>query len=310
MDLIKRKFILCSVQALINKTFSENYKVRLPHLPSIDHYCPGSMKREKHDKFQEWYANNKHTPFFLPDELRDYCRNDTEILLKAIVEFRRILIEDITNGFDVLPRSCTIASVAMSIFRTKFMRDGQLAKVPELGYERNDRASVFAIKYLDWRAKEEGMEIQHAGNGREKRYKGKKIDGWIEAQNKGIEFLGCYYHGCMRCFDAGDKLCDERTCAELNEATLDRLRQLREPDIEGNCIELEEIWECDVMRQKEKNAEMKKFFDDLGNERGPIDPRQAYCGGRTGPQKLFAEPKDDEKISVFDIVSLYPWVKY
>lgn len=53
---------------------------------------------------------------------------------------------------------------------------------------------------------------------------------------------------------------------------------------------------------------MKKFFDDLGNERGPLDPRMAYCGGRTGPLKLYAEPADDEDISVFDIISLYPWV--
>lgn len=33
------------------------------------------------------------------------------------------------------------------------------------------------------------------------------------------------------------------------------------------------------MEQLSKNEEMQKFFKDLGNERGPIDPRMAYCGG-------------------------------
>ena len=34
------------------------------------------------------------------------------------------------------------------------------------------------------------------------------------------------------------------------------------------------------MMSDPRNKEMRAFFDDLGNERGPIDPRAAYCGGR------------------------------
>jgi len=104
-----------------------------------------------------------------------------------------------------------------------------------------------------------------------------------------------YWHGCDKCFSRGDLLADGRTCGELNDATMDRLRQLREPDNDGNCIEVEEIWvririiifssafqnqkECEVMHQLSKNEEMRQFFKDLGKERGPIDPRMAYCGG-------------------------------
>ncbi|KAL3104557.1 hypothetical protein niasHT_022815 [Heterodera trifolii] len=229
---------------------------------------------------------------------------------RAIVEFRRILMTEVTDGYDVLPLSCTIASACMNIFRGIFMEEDQLALVPEAGYERNDRASVFAIKYLDWRSKTEGLQIQHAGNGREKQWKKYKLDGWIEEQNKCIEVLGCYWHGCERCFAPEDLLVDGKSCRELNVATYDRLLQIREPDDDGQCIEVEEVWECEINAQLTKNAEMKTFFDDLGNERGPIDPRAAYCGGRTGPLRLFAEPEADEKISVFDIVSLYPWVNY
>ncbi|KAL3087021.1 hypothetical protein niasHS_005260 [Heterodera schachtii] len=131
-------------------------------------------------------------------------------------------------------------------------------------------------------------------------------------QAKLEKFEQCFWHGCERCYDPNDKLVDGRTCRELNESTQDRLTQLREPDELGHCMEVEEIWECEInsMLSDRRNAEMRDFFDDLGNERGPIDPRAAYCGGRTGPLKLFSEPAEGEKICVYDIVSLYPWVNY
>ncbi|KAL3085527.1 hypothetical protein niasHS_008457 [Heterodera schachtii] len=288
----------------------ENYTLRMENLPDESEYEPGTMKADKYEKFKKWYNDNKKTPFYLPDELRAYCLNDTEILLKALIKFRQILMNEITDGFDVVPISCTIASACMNIFKAQFMEDEQLAMVPELGYERNDRASVLAIKYLDWRAKSEGIEIQHAGNGREKRWKQFKLDGWIESQQRCIEVLGCYWHGCERCFKPDEQLIDGKTCRELNDTTQDRLRQLREYDDHGHCLQVEEIWECEINDQLKKNERMKAFFDDISNERGPLDPRLAYCGGRTGPLRLFAEPAEDEKISVFDIVSLYPWVNY
>ncbi|KAL3108814.1 hypothetical protein niasHT_014990 [Heterodera trifolii] len=272
----------------------ENYTHRMENLPDESEYEPGTMKADKYEKFKKWYNDNKKTPFYLPDELRAYCLNDTEILLKALIKFRQILMNEITDGFGVVPISCTIASACMNIFKAQFMEDEQLAMVPELGYERNDRASVLAIKYLDWRAKSEGIEIQHAGNGREKRWKQFKLDGWIESQQRCIEVLGCYWHGGERCFKPDEQLIDGKTCY----------------DDHGHCLQVEEIWECEINDQLKKNERMKAFFDDLSNERGPLDPRLAYCGGRTGPLRLFAEPAEDEKISVFDIVSLYPWVNY
>ncbi|KAL3113861.1 hypothetical protein niasHT_017457 [Heterodera trifolii] len=296
----------------------ENYNVHLQHLPDKEDYCPGSMKRDKYEKFVKWYNENKNTPFYLPDELKMYCRNDTEILLAAVVQFRQILMRDITEGFDVLPLSATIASVCMTIFKGKFLNEKELAIVPEGGYERNDRASVFAIKYLDWRSKRDGVRIQHAGNGLEKRWRQFKLDGWIAEQNKCIEVLGCYWHGCESCFKPDDELVDGKTCRELNDATKLRLLKLQEPvptedayggeDEQG--LDVEEIWECQIREQLKRDDEMRDFFDDLGTDRGPIDPRQTFYGGRTGPLQLIAEPKEDEKISVFDIVSLYPWVNY
>jgi hypothetical protein len=153
------------------------------------------MSVDKHREFCEWYQENQEMNFYLPSELREYCRNDTEILLKALLAFRRIFLTQVTKGHDLLSISPTLASLCMNIFKSMFMKKDEIALVPERGYERSDRASVLAIKYLEYRALHENLRIQHAGNGVEKSYKGYKLDGWIEEQNKCIEVLGCYYHG-------------------------------------------------------------------------------------------------------------------
>lgn len=153
------------------------------------------MSEERFKKFEEWYDEAKNRNFHLPTELRLYCQNDTEILQAALLAFRRIFITECTGGFDVLHRSSTLASVCLNIYKALFMPENQIALVPERGFERQDRASVLAIRYLEWRSMKESLEIQHAGNGGEKCIAGYKLDGWIPEQSKAIEFHGCYYHG-------------------------------------------------------------------------------------------------------------------
>jgi hypothetical protein len=188
----------------------ENYERQLNHLPPIGDYCPGmpifgiihceiifldSMSEDKHRAFFEWYQQNQSMDFYLPSELREYCRNDTEILLKALLAFRRIFLTEVTKDADPLPLSPTLASLCMNIYKSMYMNKDQIALVPERGYERSDRASVLAIKYLEFRALRDNIHIQHAGNGLEHRHNDYKLDGWIAEQNKCIEILGCFYHG-------------------------------------------------------------------------------------------------------------------
>ncbi|KAL3081394.1 hypothetical protein niasHT_039359 [Heterodera trifolii] len=254
----------------------ENYNVHLQHLPDKEDYCPGSMKQHKYEKFIKWYDKNKNTPFYLPDELKTYCRNDTEILLAAVVQFRQILMRDITEGFDVLPLSATIA-------RSLCQSGNSLTK----------KSLPSCLKAVT------SGTIGLASS---------PSNIWTGAPSE------CYWHGCESCFKPDDELVDGKTCRELNDATKLRLLKLQEPvpaedacgeaDEEG--LDVEEIWECQIREQLKRDDEMRDFFDDLGTDRGPIDPRQTFYGGRTGPLQLIAEPKEDEKISVFDIVSLYP----
>lgn len=110
----------------------------------------------------------------------------------------------VTGGYDVMLKSCTVASMAMRIFRHMFLTEDHVPIVPEYkkfliyytkliiryGYERNDRASDIAIKYMEWREKTDKVHIQHAGNGREKHIYKWKVDGYIESKRHAIEFLG------------------------------------------------------------------------------------------------------------------------
>ena len=102
---------------------------------------------------------------------------------------RKILIE-ITGGFDLLERSATIAGICMNIFKLMFLPPKHIPLVPEGGFERNENASTISIKYFNWIAKKENVEIQHAENGGEMKFGKYKVDAYIAKENRAIEFLG------------------------------------------------------------------------------------------------------------------------
>jgi hypothetical protein len=54
------------------------------------------------------------------------------------------------------------------------------------------------------------------------------------------------------------------------------------------------------MRQYIKNK--------TGNWRAPLNPRDAFFGGRTGNTCKIYDAKEDEKIKYVDVCSLYPYI--
>ncbi|KAH7669989.1 hypothetical protein AAVH_42789, partial [Aphelenchoides avenae] len=69
------------------------------------------------------------------------------------------------------------------------------------------------------------------------------------------------------------------------------------------------MWECqlkDTLKEEERD-EMKQFFADC-IDTGPLDPRQAFFGGRTGPISLRYKRKRGYAIKYLDVNSLYPHV--
>ncbi len=77
---------------------------------------------------------------------------------------------------------------------------------------------------------------------------------------------------------------------ELHQATLEKSCYL---EVQGfNVIE---VWECEVKRELRQNEEMKTYFDNF-DVIDPLEPRDAFFGGRTNATKLFHTCQEDEKI--------------
>lgn len=52
---------------------------------------------------------------------------------------------------------------------------------------------------------------------------------------------------------------------------------------------------------------MKQYIHSLDFV-GPLNPRDAFFGGRTESFKLYEKASETKKIKYFDVTSLYPWV--
>nr|CAD2125230.1 unnamed protein product [Meloidogyne enterolobii]CAD2197109.1 unnamed protein product [Meloidogyne enterolobii]CAD2200914.1 unnamed protein product [Meloidogyne enterolobii]CAD2206300.1 unnamed protein product [Meloidogyne enterolobii] len=298
---------------LINQP--KNYGKEVFPVPS-DYFADGMMP-EKRKEFDQWYSEHKQQPFFLDEELASYCTNDVEILLAALIAFRREFL-DVTkrgpcqraasnkahNGIDVLRESMTIASACMNHFKTNHLKENHLALVPEKGYDNVDNQSRLALKFMKWYEEEHGVKIQTAhSDGGEKKVGNYKLDGWIEEEKLGIEVNGCVWHGCERCYSEDNAvLPNGLTAGKQREKDARRLEYIR-----SQGVKVQVFWECEIRGMLDKDREMrssfKKYLDD-----GPIDLRACFFGGRTGPLSLFYKPAEGEKISYYDVTSLYPFI--
>ena len=74
---------------------------------------------------------------------------------------------------------------------------------------------------------------------------------------------------------------------------------------------LQVYWECEVDEMYRKDVEMRRFYDNC-KDSGPLNPKNAYHGARTGPtcMKYDLEDKPSRmakyEIRVLDFTSLYP----
>ena len=60
-------------------------------------------------------------------------------------------------------------------------------------------------------------------------------------------------------------------------------------------FEVEQKWACEFKKEIEGNEEMKQFMEDHELVE-PLQPRDAFFGGRTNASKLLHECQGDEKI--------------
>lgn len=290
---------------LFNKLENEEYT---GYLPPIKYYNPDNMMVPERKKFLEWY-NQKvslKTHFNFKNELIEYCKSDTTILFESCKLFQTQMLK--TTNVDPFTEATTIASACNKVFRRNFLKPNTIGIIPKRGYRLIDIQSNIALKWLIWEEKVRNITIQYAGNGKEAVLNACKVDGYCEEINTVFEFQGCYFHGCPSCFKhQRDQPLHDNPNETLNQrydATVAKIERLT-----SFKYKVEEIWECEFRKKMQENPEIEKYTSTHPIvSKTPLNPRDAFYGGRTGNCKTYYKTKKEETIKYIDVCSLYPWV--
>ena len=66
-------------------------------------------------------------------------------------------------------------------------------------------------------------------------------------------------------------------------------------DLEKQGFEVIQMWECELLKKLKNDEEMNHYFEEYEIV-DPLQPRDAFYGGRTNAAKLLHECQGDEKI--------------
>ena len=294
----------------------QNYK---GPIPDKEWYGYREMKPAAQRAFILWHDQQiaQKVEFDFQAEMRKYCHSDVDILRRGMQEFRRLFIEmkDVNTekelGTDPL-LYMTIAALAYDgVYRRHYLLPDTIKYV---GRPKRGNYSAVSIEWMEYNMATKNVFIQHAENNEE--YEAmlhkpsgepylKKVDGYDRNTNTIYEFLGCFYHSCKYCYPQ-DQIHPLKSDLNNKEkkvfhghvyATTMRILE----DIKNAGYNLEVIWECEWKRLK-KNE--KTDSDNDLYKRLPLNPRDAYYGGRTNAVSLYKKVTDNEKIFYIDVVSL------
>lgn len=278
-------------------------------IPEIEYYGIDEMRAKEREELMAWHTKKRaeNYVFRFQDELIRYCRDDVNILRLACSIFRK----NFFNMCSVCPfdKACTIASTCLYVLRKNFLKHNTIGIIPPGGYRLTERQSAKAIYWLTWMERVLGREIQFSARGKERQITGNiRVDGFCAARNPEeksicLNFHGCYWHGCPKHFP----LNRDKVFRNTNESLDDRLERTRRVSqkIKSLGYHLIEKWECDFDQEMAENPELSEFLSKNNLLKiKPLDPRDAFYGGRTGNTAINVTGK----MGYVDIRSLYPFV--
>ena len=288
-------------------------------MPSKHFYDPEGMDAKSKAKFDEWYSKKveeDHT-FNMKDEMSQYCISDVKLLKAGCQKFQQQFQEK--AEFNPMEKCITIASACNRYWRKMQLPRDTIAVEPPNGWHgATTNQSLKALQWLIWREHKlsksnesvQADRIKHSQNGGEVMVftpaQSFRVDGFDELTNTVYKFHGCLWHGCPKCFPRRDakSFRSERTFGELYEATKAKENMLFD---QGYSLTI--IWECQWERLKETDASLKEFLSSI-EITPPLNPREAFFGGRTNAVSLYAKTDQSkgEQIRYVDVTSLYPWV--
>uniref|UniRef100_A0A914ZC36 DNA-directed DNA polymerase n=1 Tax=Panagrolaimus superbus TaxID=310955 RepID=A0A914ZC36_9BILA len=188
--------------------------------------------------------------------------------------------------YSLVLRGSTIASLALYIFRLKYLKWETVALVPESGYQSTINQSKIAIAYMNFLVhKKKAAGIMHRDNGGEKKFGDMFVDGFDHVNNVVYQVMGCMYHGCIKCRQADRSIIQwvGKSAAQLYAETVARQKKLRENLRPG--IQIVEIWECEIAAERKLDAELDKFIKEH-EDTSPINLRRVVSLWTTAAAKL------------------------
>ena len=270
-------------------------------VPALDYYMPETMSPEGKQALETWHQQQRDKVFDFKKELIEYCKSDVRLLKQGCLTFKR-LFETLTgfNPFDHI----TIASACNRDLRMNRMIPNSIASEPVRGWRNSINQSRVAIEWLTWCAQQHN--IQHVGNAGEVRIPTVGfVDGCCHDTRTVYEFQGCFTHGCPTCYPNRHETHVrhfDRTMQDVYETTQQKIQRLRD---QGYTVV--QMWECEWARLKDTSSDIRTFVAHL-QFTAPLNPRDAFCGGRTNAVKLYHHVTPTQKIHYIDVTSLYPWV--
>ena len=286
-------------------------------IPSLSYYDPEGMSETKRQELIAWHARQvqRGVVFDFARELQEYCQSDVALLQGGCEAFCREF--ETHAGFNPMEKCVTIASACNRYWRLHHLPLYTIAVQPIRGWRGAQvNQSLKALQWLYYRESllpKEGASadrIRHVRNGGEQKVltvaESVFVDGLDAADNTVYEFHGCLWHGCPTCFprnrSAKHQSHPDRTLNELYQATLVKQNAFLQAG-----YRYVEMWECQWQRLLKNDVNVQTFVAGLQLV-PPLDPRDAFFGGRTGAVSLYAQAEEDEVILYNYVTSLYPFV--
>ena len=285
-------------------------------IPDLEFYDPDVMMAKKKDELTRWHADQvrRNVFFNFHQEMIDYFKSDVALLKAGCKAFQQEFERQ--AGFNPMAKCITIASACNLYWRKHHLTPDTIAVEPLGGWRgANVNQSLKALQWLYYQEHQipkqgaSADRIRHVRNGGEQSVRtivdAYFVDGYDPLTHTVYEFHGCLYHGCPRCYPnrrAKHYAVPDRSVEELYQATLSKRMALLRA---GYTVI--ELWECEWGRLVDNEPAVSQFlrsFDLVP----PLEPREAFFGGRTGAVAVHSVVGEGEEIRYVDVTSLYPWV--
>ncbi|XP_071096204.1 uncharacterized protein [Haliotis cracherodii] len=278
-----------------------NQTYRGPYPPAIT-YDPDGMSPAERTAFLEWHTQKvqEGALFDLQEELLAYCQSDVDILRRGCADFRQNAIHSV--GMDPFVEVMTAAAFTMKSFQKHDLKPNTIAILPPQGYQPKRNYSQACMHWLHYlMERDPHLHLQHARNGGEKEFtcgEGQhrySVDGYDPATGTVYEFLGCFWHGCRTCHKTRRGEPHPVLGSSLGARYTDTHYRLSLLSQHPEVKRVVALWEHEFTKMQREDSALRAFLQGphCRHVPGPLNPRDAFYGGRTNATRLCYEAQEE-----------------